>query len=112
MNRIAACLIVLLGSAATAGAQQRPLDTEDPEPIGAGRILIEGGIDYAREAQYPVSGLTGDLRRLPTIGLSIGISSIAEIQIDGGLYNHLTITGRQPAPLSSLLTLSGDTTSD
>jgi hypothetical protein len=31
---------------------------------------------------YPVSGLRGNLLRLPLIGLSIGISSIAEIQID------------------------------
>ena len=35
------------------------------------------------------------------IGVSVGLSSIAEIQIDGGLYNHLSITARDPgAPLS------------
>ena len=36
----------------------------------------------------------GNLLRLPLIGVSIGISSIAEIQIDGGFYNRLTITER------------------
>ena len=32
-------------------AQQRPLATEDPETVGAGRILIEGGVDYAHDQQ-------------------------------------------------------------
>ena len=43
--------VVLVSSfvavAAIASGQQRPLVTEDPEPIGAGRVLIEGGIDFA-----------------------------------------------------------------
>jgi hypothetical protein len=93
-------------------AQQRPLVTEDPETIGAGRILVEGGIDYAKDQPYPVSGLEGDLLRVPTIGISFGLSSIAELQIDGGLYNHLSITARHQAPLSGLVTATGDSTSD
>ena len=105
-------LCVLFLTASSARAQQRPLLTEDPEPIGAGRLLIEGGIDFARDQQYPVSGLEGHLVRMPTLGVSIGISSIAEIQIDGGFYNRLSINRREVAPLSSLLTVSGDTTSD
>ena len=62
--------------------------TEDPEPIGAGRILIEGGLDLAHDYQNPVSGLKGNLVSVPTIGLSFGLSSIAELQIDGGLFNQ------------------------
>lgn len=109
---VVAALLLILALPCAATAQQRPLATEDPEPIGGGRILIEGGVDYAIDAQYPVSGLQGDLLRLPTLGVSIGISSIAELQIDGGFYNRLTITDRQRAPLSDLLTLAGDTTDD
>src|SRR5712691_4167550 len=94
-------------------AQQRPLVTEDPEPIGAGRVLVEGGIDYARDQTYPVSGLKGILWRVPTIGISVGISSIAEIQIDGGFYNRLAITNRNgAAPLASALTITGNSTHD
>jgi hypothetical protein len=93
-------------------AQQRPLVTEDPETIGAGRILFEGGVDLAHDQPYPVSGLEGNLLRLPTIGLSFGLSSIAELQIDGGLYDHLAITARHAAPLSSLVTATGDSTHD
>jgi hypothetical protein len=93
-------------------AQQRPLITEDPETIGAGRILFEGGFDIAQDQPYPVSGLEGKLLRLPTLGISIGLSSIAELQIDGGFYDHLNITSRHEAPLSSLVTATGPGTSD
>jgi len=108
MALILACL-----TASTALAQQRPLVTEDPETIGAGRILIEGGLDWADDMRYPASGLQGNLLRLPTLGLSFGISSIAELQIDGGLYDRLSIASRNPnAPLAPLITSTGDTTSD
>jgi hypothetical protein len=106
-------LLMLLGVLALpcrAAAQQRPLITEDPEPIGAGRVLLEGGVDSAHGVEYPVSGLKGNLWRIPTVGISIGISSIAELQIDGGLYDKLSITERRIAPLSNLLTIGTDTT--
>jgi hypothetical protein len=107
-----AALCVLL-AASSARAQQRPLVTEDPEPIGAGRILIEGGFDMAKDAQYPVSGLKGTLIRIPTLGFSFGISSIAELQIDGSLRDVLSISSRNlNAPLASLVTETGDTTHD
>lgn len=92
-------------------AQQRPLVTEDPEPVGAGRVLLEVGLDYNRDVLFPVSGLTGNLTKLPLIGISFGVGSIAEIQIDGGLRNSLSITNRTQAPLSSLVTATGDKTS-
>ena len=95
----------------SAFAQQRPLVTEDPETIGAGRLLVEAGLDYGQSVEYPTSGLEGDLFRFPLIGVSIGLSSIAEIQIDGGLYNHLSISSREPAPLSDMVTATGDSTS-
>lgn len=114
MNRFAVALMMtaILGSGTTAGAQQRPLVTEDPETIGSGVVLIEGGFDQQRDIFFPVSGLQGNLLRLPTLGVSFGISSIAELQIDGGLYNRLTITSRQDAPLSNLLNFTGDRTTD
>jgi len=103
-------MFIGLALAGSAAAQQRPLITEDPEPIGAGRVLIEGGLDFAHDQQYPVSGLKGNLWRIPTIGVSVGLSSIAELQIDGGPFDRLSITERRPAPLSSLLTVTGNTT--
>ncbi len=110
--RLVIAAVIAAACARPAAAQQRPLVTEDPESIGAGRVLLEGGLDYAHDQHYPVSGLGGNLLRLPTLGISIGISPIAEIQIDGGLYNRLSITNRRPAPLSSALTATGNSTHD
>lgn len=109
---VASIMAVVLGRASVVLAQQRPLVTEDPETIGSGLVLIEGGFDQQYDIFYPVSGLKGDLLRLPTLGVSFGISSIAELQIDGGIYNRLNVTSRQPAPLSNLLDFTGDSTSD
>ena len=111
-HRIVVVSLILIALARPGAAQQRPLTTEDPETIGPGRLLLEGGVDFAHEQHYPVSGLVGDLWRIPTIGISIGISSIAELQIDGGLHNRLAIAERNPAPLSSMVTVTDTTTTD
>ena len=111
-KRVFVVMVLALVLARPSAAQQRPLVTEDPETIGAGRLLIEGGVDYARGQEYPVSGLAGNLWRVPTLGVSIGLSSIAELQIDGGLFDRLAITGRRAAPLASELTVTGPTTHD
>ena len=111
-GRVGLCLLTTLIAADPAVAQQRPLVTEDPEPIGSGLILIEGGLDYFREQPYPVSGLRGHLVRVPTLGFSMGVSAIAEIQVDTISYQRLRVLERVDAPLSHLLRLSGDTTSD
>jgi hypothetical protein len=108
----ATSVFLLLLLPLTAAAQQRPLVTEDPETIGAGNVLLEAGVDVQRDLFYPASGLRGNLLRFPTLGLSFGISSIAELQIDGGFYNRLSIESREPAPLSGMLDVSGSETSD
>jgi len=110
MTRFLSAVFVLF-AASVASAQQRPLTTEDPETIGAGRVLLEAGFDYTHEADFPVSGLEGHLFRFPLVGVSLGISSIAEIQVDGGFYNRLTITERNVAPLSDMVTATGNSTS-
>jgi len=114
-HRIPAVLlavVALVGSAHEAAGQQRPLVTEDPETIGAGRVLLEGGIEYSRDVVYPVSGFEGNLLRVPLVGISIGVSSIAEVQIDQASISHLEITARRPAPLTGLVTASGASTTD
>lgn len=112
LKQVLVLVVVLMAWTAPAWAQSRPLVTEDPETVGPGQILLEAGLDYNREAQFPVSGLKGNLWRIGTFGFSIGVSSIAEIQLDGGLRNKLSITERRSGPLSNMLTLEGDSTSD
>ncbi len=62
---------------------------------------------------YPVSGLRGDRLAVPTFGISVGLSSIAELQIDAGFYQRLEITDRDAGRRSpSLLEIEGDRTTD
>ena len=92
-----------------AAAQQRPLLTEDPEPIGSGLILIESGVDYLHNQNFPLSGLTGRLWMAPTLGLSFGLSSIAELQLDASLM-HLRVSDRAVTPTMAFLNFDDDTT--
>ena len=113
VRTFAATLTALALFTTAAAAQQRPLQTEDPETIGAGRIMFEAGIEYERDVYLPVSGLRGNMFTVPSMGISIGVSSIAEIQLDAGPYQKLDITEQVPnAPFSPLLALDGDSTSD
>lgn len=109
---IVAGVVAWLVGTAGAGAQQRPLVTEDPATVGGGQVLIETGVDWLRGVTFPISGLRGDLVAAPTIGISVGVGPIAEIQIDGSPYRQLRITERRQAPLTAILTLDGTTTSD
>jgi hypothetical protein len=113
MTRRLVLAAALLACGAPALAQQRPLQTEDPETIGSGRVLIEAGIEYNRDAYFPVSGLRGNHLTLPSFGASLGVSSVAEIQIDWGPYQTLAITQQDPgAPLARFLQLDGSATDD
>jgi hypothetical protein len=98
--------------ASSAHAQSRPLVTEDPETVPAGFILLEAGVDFLNGIVYPASGLKGNQLRLGSFGLSFGVSSIAEIQLDGAFLNTLKIQSFDPtAPLAPLYTGGTSTTS-
>ena len=112
MKHVTLTMFVVLGFSTAALAQQRPLITEDPETVGGGRVLLEAGLDVERDVFYPVSGLRGNRMVAPTLSVSVGLSSIAELQIDGALYQRLNITERRVAPLSTVLDFNGDETND
>lgn len=112
MRKLLAACLAWGFAIGTANGQQRPLTTEDPETLTTGLVLIEAGFDLQRSVFYPLSGLEGHLLRLPTVGVSIGIGPIAELQIDGGFYNRLKVTRRHDAPLAKMLDFTGDRTTD
>lgn len=95
-------------ASAPALAQQRPLVTEDPQPVGVDLILLEAGVDYAWDRTFPVSGLQGNLLRGPRLGLSVGVGENAEVQIDGVSWSLLSIDRRFDAPLADMLRIDGD----
>jgi hypothetical protein len=94
----AALSAVWMSAPSIAHAQQRPLTTEDPETIGAGRFLFEGGVESGQDARYPLSGLRGDRLAMP-LGVSFGLGSIGELQLDAG-YTWFGIDNRVEAPLA------------
>jgi hypothetical protein len=104
------CAVVYLLAPPLGFAQQRPLQTQDPEPVGAGQVLAGVGFDHGNDVLYPASGLAGSLTRVPVLGLLFGLSSIAEIELTGGPYQHLAITDRYLAPLLPQVTATGDST--
>jgi hypothetical protein len=111
--RIHIAAITLCVIAVPAMAQQRPLVTQDPEPVGSGKMLIDFGADYAQHEVYPLSGLTGNLTRYGVFDLSFGVSPVAEIQLSGGFHDRLAITARDAsAPLANLLMVPGASTGD
>lgn len=94
----ALCVTLMSG---TVHAQQRPLVTEDPETIGAGRVLLEGGFSLDADQANSANGITGDVARFGSFGVSVGLSPTAEVQIDGGLAQRLSVTERAPnSPLA------------
>jgi hypothetical protein len=101
---------ICMAAGGTAYAQQRPLVTEDPETIGAGHVLLEGGISLDSEQSNFVNGLKGDIARFASFGASVGVGPTAEVQIDGGLVQRITVTERLPnAPRETItLLLPGD----
>ncbi len=111
LRRVIAGMSAFVLLSSVARAQQRPLVTEDPETVGANRVLIEGGFEFDRDQGYPAYGLKGDTTHGPTFGVSAGIGPSAEVQVDGGLLQHLHVTERKPGPLSAALNFTGDRSS-
>jgi hypothetical protein len=102
-----------LGLARAVCAQTLPTPTQDPAPVGAGKVFLSLGESYSRADVYPVSGLTGNLVQSGLLDVRVGISSIADVELTGGVNNHLNIATRDPlAPDASLLTVKGTTTND
>ena len=97
---IALCFVCALF--VSAGAQQRPLLTEDVDIIKPGVIRIETGVAFLQNQQFPLSGLRGDLTRLGDSRLSFGLSPNVELQIEWTVRNFLSIDRRGPSaiPLS------------
>ena len=97
-------MILVLGAGA-ARAQPRPLPAEPVDGPGAGNVELQTSVDYARDARFTLSGLGGDLWRVGLVRIDVGLSSIADFEISGGVRDHLIIRSRTEAPLSDLLRL-------
>src|SRR6185436_11637681 len=112
MVRIAFILVLLASFAGIAGAQQRPLITEDVDIIPPGSIRIEAGIDFMQGARFPVSGIRGDLTRVGVIGVSFGMGPNVEFQIEGVAQNYVIINSRGPSAVPLSIAPGSNSTND
>jgi hypothetical protein len=112
MARAFLMLTCLAGGTSIAGAQQRPLLTEDVDIIPPGTIRIEGGVDFLQGAKFPATGLTGDLTRVGVIGVNIGFAPNVEFQIEGVAQNFLSINSRRATAIPLSLAPGANSTND
>jgi hypothetical protein len=104
--------LYLLLSSHSLPAQQRPLQTQDPAIIAPGNLQLEFGFDFLQDAQFPQSGLAGDLTSVGVLGVNVGLGRIVEFQIQGTAQNFLSVRSQVPAPIEPQLNVNGNSTHD
>lgn len=113
MKRRALGLVLALAGGVFApaplSAQPWPFRTEDPALVAPGAVAARLGVEVGGGREYPASGLSGTVVRLP-VALRLGLGR-AELSVEGG-YEILSIDDFASAPLDSMLDLSGDRTHD
>ena len=112
LARAVAALAFALTLSASAGAQQRPLLTEDVDVLQPGSLRVQVGIDFVQGAKFPASGLTGDLTRVGVIGVHVGLSPNVEFSIEGVAQNFLSINTRNVGAIPLEIAPGANSTND
>ena len=114
MKRILIFLFLVFSFPGFLDAQTpRPLATELVDSVGTGIVRAELGFDVIQGAEYPFSGLEGDLTRIGNIGLRLGAGNSVELQAFWTAQNYLNINNIDPgAPNYPNLDFSGKSTHD
>ena len=105
-------LALTLSFGLDARAQQRPLITEDVDVLQPGSLRIQAGIDFMQNAQFPASGLTGDLTRIGVVGVHVGLSPNVEFSIEGVAQNFLSINTRSAGAIPLGIAPGANSTND
>src|SRR5437660_12738630 len=91
MRRVLLVLTVVFLAARCAPAQDRPFKTTDVQTVPAGDVRAEIGFDFLQDVGFPISGLRGDETSVGVLNLRMGISKIAEIEVEGAIQNLLDV---------------------
>jgi hypothetical protein len=111
--KIAKFIFVILFSAATAAAQQRPLITEDVDIVPQGSVRLGLGVDFLQKAKFPLSGLAGDLTRVGVLNVNAGFAPNVQFEISGTIRNFLAInTAQNPAPIPLQISPNSNSAND
>jgi hypothetical protein len=90
--------------------QQRPLNTDDAEILGTGRVRAAFGVEFLQGQRYSLSGLRGDLIRMGVTSIHVGVGEYAEFQISGVAQDVLSVSSRTEPVIAPAFT--GDSTND
>jgi hypothetical protein len=110
--RMAYAIVFLALVSLPAFAQQRPLVTEDVQPVKPGAVRFEVGFDFLQDKDYPLSGLNGDLARLGVVSLTFGLASNVEVEAGGVIQNFLDINRQFRSSAVPLQLSSANSTRD
>ena len=91
MRKMLLALSVLCFASTVVVAQDRPFKTTDVQTVPAGDVRAEIGFDFLQDVGFPVSGLRGDETSVGVLNLRMGISKIAEIEVEGAIQNFLDV---------------------
>jgi len=98
--------------AAAGAAQDRPLRTTDAETVPAGDVRAEIGFDFLQDVAFPLSGLRGDETSVGVISVRMGISKIAEVEVEGAIQNFLDVKAQGASFVPNLKLTSVNSTHD
>ncbi len=91
MRKLFLALIIGPLCGISAFAQDRPLRTTDVETVPAGDLRSQIGFDFLQDVGFPLSGLRGDETSVGVLSLRMGISKIAEVEVEGAIQNFLDV---------------------
>lgn len=91
MRKLLGALIFVSVCAVSAFAQERPLRTTDVETVPAGDLRTEIGFDFLQDVGFPLSGLRGDETSVGVLNVRMGISKLAEVEVEGAIQNFLDV---------------------
>lgn len=91
MRKMVCALVLACLSCVTVSAQDRPFKTTDVQTVPAGDVRAEIGFDFLQDVGFPLSGLRGDETSVGVVNVRMGISKIAEIEVEGAIQNFLDV---------------------
>ncbi|HLK05844.1 MAG TPA: hypothetical protein VKT53_15505 [Candidatus Acidoferrum sp.] len=91
MRKILFAMALASAGCIPAFAQDRPFKTTDVQTVPAGDVRVEAGFDFLQDVGFPVSGLRGDETSIGVLNVRMGISKIAEVEVEGAIQNFLDV---------------------
>jgi len=112
MRKVLLVLPFLCFACSAAVAQDRPFRTTDVQTVPAGDVRAEIGFDFLQDVGFPLSGLRGDETSVGVLNLRMGISKIAEIEVEGAVQNFLDVKSEGASFVPNLKLTGVNTTHD